>query len=186
MLAISVSITKLTVTPWSCSDPATTYPERATNRHRGWLKISHPLYESLMSLSPVIVHLQLMLSKNWLPWQRSLDPRSWLCLHWIAWPRKPTPRIKQRVASGHIQPKLYLLKVYLPHPTHQGDNRSQRWVGTLHIRYGRSHLAIEGAFCFRFPDFPCIGNDGHKVSILGPKLTKNWNFSPLKFVREHV
>ena len=50
---------------------------------------------------PVIVHLQLMQSQNWLPWQRPLDPGSWLCLHWIPCPQKPTPRIKQRVASYH-------------------------------------------------------------------------------------
>jgi len=36
-----------------------------------------------------------------LPWQRPLDNRSRLCLRRIAWPRKPTPRIKQRVASYH-------------------------------------------------------------------------------------
>ena len=30
-----------------------------------------------------------------------IDPRSRLCLHWIACPRKPTPRIKQRVACCH-------------------------------------------------------------------------------------
>ena len=178
MLAISVSITKLTVTPWSCSDPATTYPERATNRHRGWLKISHPLYESLMSLSPVIVHLQLM-SKNWLPWQRSLDPRSWLCLHWIAWPRKPTPRIKQRVASGHIQPKLYLLKVYLPHPTHQGDNRSQRWVGgPLHVWYGHPHLNTDWRYFLDFSIFPALEMAELKVSIVGPKIGKMVFFAP--------
>ena len=51
-----------------------------------------------MPLSSVRVHLQLMQSQNWLPWQRPLDP---LCFHWIACPRKPTPRIKQRVASCH-------------------------------------------------------------------------------------
>jgi len=39
--------------------------------------------------------------KNWLPWQRPLVTRSRLCLHRIAWPRKRTHRIKQRVASYH-------------------------------------------------------------------------------------
>jgi len=32
---------------------------------------------------------------------RLLEPRNRLCLHRIAWPRKPTPRIKQRVTSYH-------------------------------------------------------------------------------------
>jgi len=39
---------------------ATTNPERATNRRRGWLITNHPLYESLMSLFLVRVYLQLM------------------------------------------------------------------------------------------------------------------------------
>jgi len=54
-----------------------------------------------MSLSSVGVHLQLTQSQNWLLWQRPLDPRSRECFHWIACSRKPTPRIKQRVASCH-------------------------------------------------------------------------------------
>jgi len=33
--------------------------------------------------------------------EHPLDPRSRLCLHWIACPRKPTPRIKQCVATCH-------------------------------------------------------------------------------------
>jgi len=36
-----------------------------------------------------------------MPWQRPLDRRSWLCLHWIAWSRKHTHRIKHHVASYH-------------------------------------------------------------------------------------
>ena len=40
-------------------------------------------------------------SQKWLPWQHPLEPRNRLCLHRIAWPWKPTPRIKQRVASYH-------------------------------------------------------------------------------------
>jgi len=40
-------------------------------------------------------------SQKWLPWQHPLEPRNRLCIHRIAWPRKPTPRIKQRVASYH-------------------------------------------------------------------------------------
>jgi len=75
----------------------------------------------LMLLSYIRVHLQLMQSQNWLPWQRPLDPRSRLCLHWTRclilgggfWGQaidslspKLTPRIKQRVAIATIQLKL--------------------------------------------------------------------------------
>jgi len=84
--------------------------------------------------------------QNWLPWQRPLDPRSRLCLHWIAWSRKHTPRI--------TPPKLYRFKVYLPHPISQEITRSQRWVGDpLRVWYGRPHIAADWTYYFRFPDF---------------------------------
>jgi len=49
--------------------------------------------------------------------------------------RKHAPGIKQRVASCHTAEVIgpYRFKVDLPHPTHQGDNRSQRWWGD-HLR----------------------------------------------------
>jgi len=40
-------------------------------------------------------------TQSLLPWQWPLDTCSCLCLRQIAWPRKPTPRIKQRVAGYH-------------------------------------------------------------------------------------
>jgi len=40
-------------------------------------------------------------SQKWLSWQYPLEPRNWLCVHQIAWPRKSTPKIKQRVTSYH-------------------------------------------------------------------------------------
>ena len=40
-------------------------------------------------------------SQKWLPWQHPLEPRNRLSLHRIAWPQKPTPRIKLCVASYH-------------------------------------------------------------------------------------
>jgi len=40
-------------------------------------------------------------SQKWLAWQCLLERRNRLCLHRIAWPRKPSPRIKQLVASYH-------------------------------------------------------------------------------------
>jgi len=40
-------------------------------------------------------------SQKRLPWQRPLESQNCLCLHRTASPRKPTPRIKQRVISYH-------------------------------------------------------------------------------------
>jgi len=68
----------------------------------------------------------------------SLDPRSRLCLHWIAWPWKPTPRIKQRVASCDIAADVISIQSLPSLPPHQGDSRSQRWVGDpRHVWYLR-------------------------------------------------
>jgi len=43
-------------------------------------------------------------AQKWLPWQCQLplEPQNRLCLHQIAWSRKPTPGIKQRFASYHV------------------------------------------------------------------------------------
>ena len=101
----------------------------STHRHK-WLITNHPLHESLMSLSPVRVHLQLMQSQNWLPWQRPLDPRSRVCLHWIAWPRKPTPRIKQRVAICHTAEVISIQSLPAPPPTSRGQPISEMGGGT--------------------------------------------------------
>jgi len=123
MLAINASIPNGTVArleQFRSPQLPSTNPERATNRHRGWLKTNHPLYESLVSLFSVSVHLQLMQSQNWLPWQRPLDPRSRLCLHWIAWPRKHTPRIKQRLARCHTAEVISIQSLPAPTPTPRG------------------------------------------------------------------
>jgi len=49
MLALNVPITNGQLPTWRSSDRHNyTNPEKATNRCRGWLKTSHPLYESLM------------------------------------------------------------------------------------------------------------------------------------------
>ena len=64
--------------------------------------------------------MQLMQSQNWLPWQRPLDPRSRLCLHWIACPRKPTPRIKQRVARCHTAEVISIQSLPAPPPHTKG------------------------------------------------------------------
>ena len=85
----------------TCQFPTWQSPVWSSSHRHKWLITNHPLHERLMSLSSARVHLQLMQSQNWLPWQRPLDPRSRLCLHWIACSRKPTPRIKEHVASCH-------------------------------------------------------------------------------------
>jgi len=92
---------------WQLTCQFTTWqsPAQSSSHFHKWLITNHPLHESIMSLSSIRVHLQLMQSQNWLPWQRPLDPQSRLCLHWIACPRKPTPRIQQRALSV-IQLKL--------------------------------------------------------------------------------
>jgi len=127
MLAINVLIPNGTVARLEQfrSPQLYTNPQRATSRRRGWLKTNHSLYESLMSLSPVRVHLQLMWSQNWLPWQRSMHPRSRLCLHYIVWPRKPTPRIKQPVASCHTAEVISIQSLPAPPHTPRGQSISE-------------------------------------------------------------
>jgi len=80
-----------------------------------------------------------------LPWQQPFDTQSQLCLHRIAWPQKPTPRIKLRVASYHTTkvmahqmpkpvianciPKLVAMATFLstygPHLTHDSCGPSE-------------------------------------------------------------
>ena len=71
-----------------------------------------------------------------LPWQRPLDTRSRLCLHQIAWPRKPTARIKQRVASYHttkvIAHKASYNKLWPKIGCH-GNVPQHRWIPILHM-----------------------------------------------------
>ena len=43
--------------------------------------------------------------KKWLPWQRPAEPWNRLCLHWIAWPKKP-PLESNCMSLAIIQPKL--------------------------------------------------------------------------------
>jgi len=49
-----------------------------------------------------------------LPWQCSLDRRSRLCHHQIAWPWKPTSRIKQRVASRYTSKVISIQNLPAP------------------------------------------------------------------------
>jgi len=67
----------------------------------------------VQSYSPGVANVHpIYINQKWLPWQRPLEPRNRLCLHRIAWPQKPTSRIKQRIASygtteviAHRKPK---------------------------------------------------------------------------------
>jgi len=100
MLAVNVSIPSLTVARLQQFRT----PQLRIHRKRptdAALNTSHPLYEMPMLLSPVKIQVQLMQSQDWFPWQRPWDPRFRLCLYWIDCRRKPTRRIKQRVASCH-------------------------------------------------------------------------------------
>ena len=154
MLAVNVLIINLTVARLKQfrSPQLRIQRQRATNRRRGWLKRNHHLYEILMSLSPVRVHLQLMWSQNWLPRQRPLHPRSQLCLHLIAWPRKPTPI--QRVASCHTVEVISIQS--LPAPPHIPRELpiSEVFGDPLHVWFGRPHLATNWPYWFRFLDPP--------------------------------
>jgi len=86
-----------------------------------------------------------------------LDPRSRLSLHWIAWPRKPTPRIKQRVPSCHTTEVNIDSKLTCPTPHTKGTaDLRDGWWDTHHVWYGRPHIAADWSYCFRFPDFPRI------------------------------
>jgi len=73
-----------------------------------WHKAESPRTVQSYSLGGANVHLKwpnapqcAPQSQKWLLWQCPLEPRNRLCLHRIAWPRKPTTIIKQRVATCH-------------------------------------------------------------------------------------
>ena len=63
-----------------------------------------------MSLSSVRVHLELMQSQNWLPWQRPLVAGCRQYLHSVGRPLKPPPSITNRlVAIVHTKPLIAIL-----------------------------------------------------------------------------
>ena len=55
----------------------------------------------------------------------SLNRRSRLCLHWIVCPRKPTPKIKQRVTSCHTAEVMWIQSLRVPPPTPRGQPISE-------------------------------------------------------------
>ena len=177
----TVMFNKLECWQLTCQFPTWQSPVWSSSQCHKWLIPNHPLHESLMSLSSVRVNLQLMESQNWLPWQRPLDPRSRVCLHWIAWPRKPTPRIKQWVASCHTAEVMSIQSLPAPPPTPRGQPISKMGGGTSthHVWYGRAHIATIWRYCFRFPDFPRIRQwRGSKSRFWVPKSAKMGVFRP--------
>jgi len=65
----------------------------------GRIATAHGRFSRILQVAPMCTPY--IKSQKWLPWQHPLEPRNPQCLHRIAWPWKPTPRIKQRVASYH-------------------------------------------------------------------------------------
>ena len=154
MLAINVSIPHLTVARLEQFRSSQRRIQRQRPTHVGvdWKRTI--LYTKASSLSSARVHLQMMQSQNWLPWQRPLNPRSRLCLHWIAWPRKPTPRIKQRVASSHTAEVTSIQNLPAPPHTPRVQPISEVGGDPHCVWYRRAHIATDRHYCFRFPDFP--------------------------------
>jgi len=99
----------------------------------------------------------------------SLRPSISICLHWIAWSRKSTPRIKQRVASCHT--------CSCPTPA-QGNNTDLRggWWDPHHVWYRHPSLAQIGIVL----DFPIslvlYGMMSLKVSMLDQQIGENCMF----------
>jgi len=58
-----------------------------------------------------------ILAKNWLPWQRPLDPCNRKCLRWIGRPRKP-PVISNHILVSLVEMHLYAFVAIL----------SQNWL----------------------------------------------------------
>jgi len=80
-----------------------------------------------ITLFSSLVHLQLTQSQNWLPWQRPLDPRSRLCLHWIACPENLESNSESLVATAEVM-SIQSLPVPPP-PTPRGQPISEMGGG---------------------------------------------------------
>ena len=70
-----------------------------SNLTQGRIAAAHGRFSRILQVAPMCTPY--IESQKWLPWQHTLEPRNRLWLHRIAWLRKPTPRIKQHVASYH-------------------------------------------------------------------------------------
>jgi len=111
---LAIKVTTDSRPPRAVPIAATTNPERATNRRRGWLK-SKP---SFIRKPHVVISRQSPFAANVIlklvAMATSLSPS--ICLHRIACPRKPTPRIKEPVASCHTAEVISIQS--LPSPPH--------------------------------------------------------------------
>jgi len=87
----------------------------------------------------------------------SLRPdRGRLCLHWIAWSRKPTTKIKQRVASCHTAEVISIGSLLIP-PHAPREQPISEMGGSIPCFVWTSYIAVtDWHCCFRFPDFSCI------------------------------
>jgi len=141
-----------------------------------------------MSFSPVRIHLQLMYSQNLFPWQRPLHPWSWLCLHLIACSWKPTPRIKQRVASCHTAEVISIqFTCSIPHTKGTADFWGG-WWHPHHVWYGHPHIATDWSqsHCFRFLDIPPLGNGGAQSVDFGSENRQRWGLCVTQIFRGHI
>jgi len=117
-------------------------------------------------------------SQKWLPWQHPLELRNRLYLHRIAWPRKPTPRIKQRVASyhttkviAHRTPKPVIANC-VPKKGCHGNVPQHLWTPIQHM-IPTAHPSPQPK---RHPyQFSCLCTDDRRVSLY---FTMGRPFSP--------
>ena len=131
LLAINVSIPNLTVARLEQSPS----PQMTDNKPSFTRKL-HVVIFRQSSFAPNAVPKLVVMAMSLIP---SISAMSLL----DSLSQKPTPRIKQRVASCHTTEVVWIQNLPAP-PTHQGDSRSQRWVGDpLHVRYGRPNIGTD-------------------------------------------
>jgi len=112
-------------------------------------------------------------------WQRTLGPRSRLCLHWIAWLQKPTLIIKQQVASCHTAAVISIQSLPAPPHTPRGQPISEVGGGLPPFLAWTSSPSHRLTHCFRVPDFPHIREwRGSKCRFWVLKSSKLGFFAP--------
>ena len=110
---------------------------------------------AMVHTKPVIA---ILVPKNWLQWQCSLESRNRLCLHRLAWPRKPTTRIKQSVASYYAtkviaqrNPKIGCKATSL---STSGPPSTTRCLGPIRANYPNSISIGSTAFAQMTVEYP--------------------------------
>ena len=140
MLAINVSIPNLTVARLEQFRPPRVRIQTAQPTDTGWLKAHHTLYDSLMPLSPVGIHLQLMQTQKLVAMATSLSCRI-SAISAFCRPTTHTPSITNRlVAIVHTKPVFIALLLLLggvePNPGPAADHRHGKPIqfGLLNAR----------------------------------------------------